>query len=110
MNASPSKKVVDKRNKVCTAVGKNLKSLRIEAKKSQETLAFDSEVDRTYISQIERGVANPSILTLANICYGLDTTLAKLFEPVELSLKPDGHDRRSNRAKPVLKAAKSRLR
>ena len=106
----PQKKVADKRNKVCTAIGKSLKTIRIAANKSQETLAFDAEVDRTYISQIERGVANPSVLTLANLCHALDTNLAELFSPVMLSMPPAGHKRRVNRAHPVLKPIKSRLR
>lgn len=110
MNATTAKKPTDKRNKVCTAIGKNLKIQRIAADKSQETLAFDAEVDRTYISQIERGVANPSVLTLANLCYGLGITLADLFEPVKIALAPDGTLRRINRAKPEPKPKKSRLR
>jgi transcriptional regulator with XRE-family HTH domain len=110
MKAPPAKKTVDKRNTVCTAIGKSLKTIRIAANKSQETLAFDAEVDRTYISQIERGVANPSVLTLANLCYALDATLADLFAPVRVSLAPDGASRRANRAQPSLKPARTRLR
>lgn len=110
MKTPLSRKPADKRNKVCTALGKNLKQLRIAANKSQETLAFDAEVDRTYISQIERGVGNPSVLTLANLCYALNITLADLFEPVKIALKPDSLLRRTNPAKPQLKPVKSRLR
>jgi transcriptional regulator with XRE-family HTH domain len=110
MNTTTVKKLADKRNKVCTAIGKSLKAHRIAADKSQETLAFDAEVDRTYISQIERGVANPSALTLANLCYCLGITLADLFEPVKVALAPDGIIRRSNQARPELKPKKSRLR
>jgi transcriptional regulator with XRE-family HTH domain len=110
MNSPPAKKITDKRNKVCTAIGKSLKAIRIAANKSQEALAFDAEVDRTYISQIERGVANPSVLTLANLCYALDATLADLFAPVQLSMSPNGNTRRANRAHPTLKPTKTRLR
>jgi transcriptional regulator with XRE-family HTH domain len=110
MTAPTQKKPADKRNKICTAIGKSLKIKRIAADKSQETLAFDAEVDRTYISQIERGAANPSVLTLANLCYALGITLADLFEPVKIALPPDGALRRTNRAKPELKPKKSRLR
>ncbi|MBS0308538.1 MAG: helix-turn-helix transcriptional regulator [Proteobacteria bacterium] len=73
-------------------------------------LAFDAEVDRTYISQIERGVANPSVLTLANLCYALNATLADLFTPVKIAMPSNGYSRRANRASPTLKAPKSRLR
>lgn len=100
----------DKRNKVCTAIGKRIKAVRIAAGKSQEALAIDAELDRTYISQIERGVANPSLLTLANLCYALNVTLSELFETVHISLKTKNAERRSNAAKPELKPTKSRLR
>jgi transcriptional regulator with XRE-family HTH domain len=110
MKAFPPKKPVDKRNKVCTAIGKSLKALRIAANKSQEKLGFEAEVDRTYISQIERGVANPSVLTLANICFALGVTLADLFAPVKLALSPDGVIRRVNPAQSKLKPVRTRLR
>jgi transcriptional regulator with XRE-family HTH domain len=110
MKAPSPKKTPDKRNKVCTAIGKSLKSIRIAANKSQETLAFDAEVDRTYISQIERGVANPSVLMLANLCFALGITLADLFQPVKVALEPSNLTRRSNRAQPEIKPVKTRLR
>lgn len=79
------------------------------AEKSQETLAFEAHVDRTYISAIERGIANPSIETLANICYALNVTLPELFEPLhDVSLAPTG-ERRANAAAPA-KIKRSRFR
>lgn len=104
--ATPS----DDRNAVSAEIGKSLKTLRIAANMSQEMLAFKAEVDRTYISLIERGLANPSILALATICFGLGITLADLFATVKVSLSPDQITRRSNTAKPKLKPVKSRLR
>jgi transcriptional regulator with XRE-family HTH domain len=85
---------------ISVALGKRVKQCRHTVGKSQETLAFDAHIDRTYISAIERGVANPSVETLANICYALDVTLAQLFEPLEsVPLAPTGV-RRANAAKP----------
>jgi transcriptional regulator with XRE-family HTH domain len=85
---------------ICIALGKRVKECRHLADKSQETLAFDAHVDRTYISAIERGTANPSIETLANICHALNVTLAELFEPLgHVSLVPTGW-RRANTATP----------
>lgn len=111
MDATENDTKADKRNLVCTSVGKSLKQLRISAGMSQADLAFHAEVDRTYVSQIERGVGNPSILTLANLCHGLGITLADLFEPVRVALPPQGQiARRANSAKPLMKAPKSRLR
>ncbi|KVL22010.1 XRE family transcriptional regulator [Burkholderia ubonensis] len=85
---------------ISIALGKRIKECRHAAEKSQETLAFEALVDRTYISAIERGIANPSIETLANICYSLNVTLAELFAPLNgVSLKPTG-ERRANAATP----------
>jgi transcriptional regulator with XRE-family HTH domain len=98
----------DKRNKVSTAIGKSLKAHRLAAKKSQEKLAFDANMDRAYVSQIERGVTNPSASTLAHLCHGLGITLADLFAPVKISMAPeDSYDPQFD---PALKPKKSRLR
>jgi transcriptional regulator with XRE-family HTH domain len=85
---------------ISLALGKRIKQCRHAADKSQETLAFEAHVDRTYISAIERGIANPSVETLANICYALNVTLGELFAPLDdVSLKPTG-ERRANAATP----------
>lgn len=85
---------------ISIALGKRIKQCRHAADKSQETLAFEAHVDRTYISAIERGVANPSVETLANICHALNVTLSELFAPLDsVSLKPTG-ERRANAATP----------
>ncbi|TXG97153.1 MAG: XRE family transcriptional regulator [Zoogloea sp.] len=43
---------------------------------SQEALALQAEVDRTYVSQLERGIANPSILILHRISTVLGMELS----------------------------------
>jgi transcriptional regulator with XRE-family HTH domain len=110
MTAQNASKPLDKRNPICTAIGKSVKAKRITADKSQEILGFDAEVDRSYISQIERGVANSLVLTLANLCCALDITRSELFESAKVSLPPDGIQRRSSNSKPELLPKKSRLR
>ena len=91
------------RNPVSHALGQSLKAIRIAKNLSQEQLASGAEVDRTLISRIERGVANPSLLTLSTICYVLDVTLSELLAPVTKNLKPRWLDpkspkRRTNQA------------
>ncbi|RBB35802.1 transcriptional regulator [Burkholderia reimsis] len=94
---------------ISIALGKRIKVCRHAVEKSQETLAFEAHVDRTYISAIERGIANPSVETLANICYSLNVTLSELFAPLDgVSLKPTGQ-RRANAATPP-EIKRSRLR
>ncbi len=53
----------------------DIKRLRAEKGLSQEALALFAEVDRTYVSQLERGIANPSLLILARIADALDAQL-----------------------------------
>lgn len=85
---------------LAVALGKRVKECRHSAGKSQETVAFEAGIDRTYISAVERGAANPSIETLANICHALNVTLAELFQPLDgVSLAPTG-ERRANAAHP----------
>ncbi|KAB0474120.1 helix-turn-helix domain-containing protein [Ralstonia insidiosa] len=88
MTAKPKPR--DKRNPVATAIGRRVKDCRIEAELSQEELADAALLDRTRISAIERGVANPTVETLAVICNVLGLTLSDLFEPLKLSLTPEG--------------------
>ncbi|MGH8777565.1 helix-turn-helix domain-containing protein [Paraburkholderia sp.] len=88
MAAKP--KTRDRRNSVATAVGQRIKACRIEAGLSQEELAFDAHLDRTRVGAIERGDANPTVETLAQIAFVLGMTLSQLFEPLHVSLRPDG--------------------
>ena len=47
---------------------------------SQESLAAAADIDRTYISGIERGVRNISLLTLARIARALHVKISDLIE------------------------------
>ena len=64
---------------ICKILGGNVKSLRLSLGLSQEELAFEADLDRTYISQIERGVGNPSILVLLKVATVLGVELADLL-------------------------------
>lgn len=88
-------------NAVTLALGRNLRHFREQAGLTQVELAFDAEVERSRISKIERGHINPSLLTLATLCYCLKITLPTLFEGVKETLAPSwkgGELRRSNQA------------
>jgi len=57
-------------------------------------------IDRTYASQIERGIANPSLMVLCAVANALDLHF------IELVIGTDGHSRRStygesNRSTPI---------
>lgn len=49
---------------------------------SQDQLAERAELDRTYISGIERGVRNPSLLSIVRLSKALGTTISDLCEGV----------------------------
>src|SRR5690348_5364938 len=59
----------------------NLREARANAGLSQEALALAAEVDRTYVSQIERGVGNPSIAVLAKLASKLSVDLVDMLRP-----------------------------
>ncbi len=61
-------------------VGLNLKKLRLERGLSQEALAFDCGLHRTYISGVERGVRNPTVLVLERIAMALKVPSSRLLE------------------------------
>jgi transcriptional regulator with XRE-family HTH domain len=59
-------------------VGVNLQRLRREKGWSQEDMAFESGLHRTYVSGIERGVRNPTLLILDKLAKSLDVAPAEL--------------------------------
>jgi transcriptional regulator with XRE-family HTH domain len=52
-------------------VGKNVRQLRQERGWSQEELAFEAELDRTYVSGVERGVRNPTVMIIGRLAKAL---------------------------------------
>jgi transcriptional regulator with XRE-family HTH domain len=99
------------KNLALVALGVGLKKIRIAAGMSQADLAFAAEIDRTVISKIEVGNANPSYLTLENICQALHVTLVDLFKEVSAARLPSKPNaRRANAAKPARPVINRRLR
>jgi len=66
-------------NTLQSTLGRNVRRLRRELNLSQEELAFQAEIDRTYVSQIERGVINPSLLVLWKIANVLAVDVETLL-------------------------------
>ena len=56
-----------------------IRTLRAQKQLSQERLALDADVDRTYVSQIERAIGNPSLLVLCKLGLVLETDIAELI-------------------------------
>ena len=57
----------------------NIKAARSLLGWSQEELADRAEIDRTYVSGIERQVRNPTITVVAKFAEALGTTTADLL-------------------------------
>ena len=60
--------------------GRRVRALRKAARLSQEKLAFQSELDRSYIGQIERGECNISLKNIGKLARGLDVAPTELFQ------------------------------
>lgn len=58
----------------------NLRRIRKEQGLSQEQFALDHDIDRTYISGIERGVRNPTITVVEKIANALDVAIGELLD------------------------------
>lgn len=48
-------------SEVCEAFGRNLRTIRKSRGFSQERLAYDAGIDRSYVGKIERGMVNVTI-------------------------------------------------
>ncbi len=61
-------------------VGNRIKELRNERGISQESLAHIAGLDRTYITSVERGKRNISIVNLEKIASALNISLSEFFK------------------------------
>ena len=60
-------------------VGQRIKELRTKLGLSQEEFAFRCELDRTYITSLERGKRNVSLTNLEKIAKAFNMTLSEFF-------------------------------
>jgi transcriptional regulator with XRE-family HTH domain len=59
--------------------GRNLRRFRMENDLSQEELAYRAGIDRTFISDIERGTRNASVIALSRIADALKVNIKELI-------------------------------
>ena len=60
-----------------------LRRYRSEKNISQEELAFQAGVDRTFVSRLERGIGQPTITTLIGLGQALGVSAADLVRETE---------------------------
>jgi transcriptional regulator with XRE-family HTH domain len=53
-------------------VGKNVRLYRGRLGVSQEELAFRADLHRTYVSDVERGVRNPTVVIVGRLAKALE--------------------------------------
>lgn len=59
--------------------GKNVRRFRQQKQLTQEQLAFEAELDLTYVGGIERGKRNPSLQVMSRIADALSVSVIKLL-------------------------------
>lgn len=60
--------------------GKRVRDIRLEMDLSQEELAHEADSNRTYISDVERGRRNPSIVVVERIAKALGRSMGELLD------------------------------
>ena len=61
-------------------LSRNLQRLRAEKGWSQEELAFQAGLHRTYVSGVERGVRNPTVTVVDKLARALDQPMGGLLD------------------------------
>ena len=60
-------------------VGNRIKELRLSKNMSQEDFAYKCGLDRTYITSLERGKRNVSLINLEKIANAFEMSLSEFF-------------------------------
>ncbi|WNS42286.1 helix-turn-helix transcriptional regulator [Paenibacillus sp. MMS20-IR301] len=74
----------DPSNIIKQIIGKTVKAIRIKQGLSQEDLAHECNVDRSYISMIEVGRNEPSVTKIFDLCQGLKIKPSDFFKLIEI--------------------------
>lgn len=68
-----------RRDPALLALGDAVRALRAERGISQEALALQAGIDRSYLGRVERGDNNVALLTLMKIAAALQVTVAEVM-------------------------------
>lgn len=60
-------------------VARNIRRIRVVRGLSQEALAVDAAIDRTYVSRLERNLENPTVAVLERLARALNCKIVDLF-------------------------------
>jgi transcriptional regulator with XRE-family HTH domain len=68
-------------------VGERIAHLRKEKKISQQKFSYEANIERTYLTHIEKGRKNISLSTLEKIMIALEITPEAFFKSISLTEK-----------------------
>ena len=68
---------------IYTQLGKRIVYLRKKRKMSQLQLSVESEINKNYISDLERGKRNPSLMILNRIAIALKIDMSELLKGIQ---------------------------
>jgi transcriptional regulator with XRE-family HTH domain len=71
--------LVQQRKRAGALVARNIRRLRVAQALSQEMLAVDAGIDRTYVSRLERGLENPTVTVLEKLARAFSSNIEELF-------------------------------
>ena len=66
-------------------IGTRIRDLRQEKAISQKDLAYDADLDRSYIASVENGQRKISIVNIEKIANALKVSLKEFFDDVSFS-------------------------
>lgn len=76
----PPRRKVKPRSPDHAALGRAVEELRKQAGLTQEALADRMRTEPTNVGKLERGVANPTFVSLLSVARGLEIELSEVFE------------------------------
>ena len=71
------------RDPLLLGLGQAIKELRKQRGLSQEGLGYEGEAFRTYVGELERAEANPTMLKIARLAVALEIPLSELLARAE---------------------------
>lgn len=78
-----------RKTKTGQLLGRRIRALRKAKGLTQEQLGEASRVNYKFLGSLERGLENPSVVTLAKVAKGLEVELMELFRYHHEEANPD---------------------
>jgi len=67
----------------CVLLGRRIAQLRKEKGISQDKLAWEGDMARSFISEVERGLRNPTLTNICKLSNALGVKTSELFSLVD---------------------------